>query len=68
MEEHRYYTGEVEVPTNADSECTEEIGVQAHMRLRLAYHGIDSMDSFSINMNGTENAYENGAVADYYLN
>lgn len=65
MEEHRYYTGEVEVPTNADSECTEEIGVQAHMRLRLAYHGIDSLDSLSITMNGTENTYAGGTIAGY---
>lgn len=65
MTEQRYYTGDVEVPTNADNECTEEIGVQEHMRLRLAYHGTDTLDSFSITMNGTENNYENGTVAGY---
>ncbi len=43
IEEHRYYSGTVEVPTDAGSECTTEIGVSYYDRVRLAYGGIEPL-------------------------
>lgn len=48
FEEHRYYYGNVEVPTDAATSCTEEVGENTYYRLRLAYDGIDSVDSFDV--------------------
>lgn len=55
LEEHRYYTGNVEVPTNALSACNEEISVNSYYRLRLAYGEVDNIDSLNItDADGTE--------------
>lgn len=48
FEEHRYYFGNVEVPTDASTACTEEVGENTYYRLRLAYDEIDSVDSFTV--------------------
>ena len=47
LEEHRYYSGSVEVPTDAASNCTTEISQSSYQRLRLAYDDIDSVEGFS---------------------
>jgi flagellar hook-associated protein 3 FlgL len=50
MEEHRYYTGDVTVPSVVDGntpECTTVVGTNSYDRIRLAYDEIDSVDSFS---------------------
>lgn len=54
LEEHRYYSGSVEVPADTQTECDTEIGVSNYDRLRLAYDGTTSVDSFSYTINGTE--------------
>ncbi len=54
MEEHRYYMGNVEVPSDANAECTQEVYVNAYQRLRLAYDSIESVESFSYTANGVE--------------
>lgn len=50
--EHRYYFGETEVPADAQTVCTTEIGTHTYNRLRLAYDGIDSFNSFSYTQAG----------------
>ena len=47
LQEHRYYFGETDVPADAKTACTTEIGTHTYSRLRLAYDGIDSLNSFS---------------------
>jgi flagellar hook-associated protein 3 FlgL len=50
MEEHRYYTGNVEVPTNVSTStplCDTEVGENTYDRIRLAYDEIGSVDGFS---------------------
>ncbi len=47
IEEKRYYSGSVEVPTSATEECDTVIAESAYDRIRLAYDEIDSVDSFS---------------------
>ena len=47
IQEHRYYSGNVEVPTDTSAECTTEVGVSYYDRVRLAYGGIASIDSFT---------------------
>lgn len=59
LEEHRYYTGDIQVPTDADSALDENdlnnhVDVGNYHRLRLAYDGIDSIDSFSFTVDGTD--------------
>lgn len=48
FEEHRYYYGDVTVPTDATTACTEDVGENTYHRLRLAYDGISSVDSFTV--------------------
>ena len=48
MKEQRYYYGETEIPADAATECTTEIGTDTYTRLRMAYDGIDSLDSVTI--------------------
>ena len=45
MKDQRYYYGETEIPADAAAECTTEIGTDTYTRLRMAYDGIDSLDS-----------------------
>lgn len=57
LEEHRYYTGDIPVPTNADAPLDDtdpanQVSVGNYYRLRLAYDDIDSIDSFSYTMDG----------------
>lgn len=47
MEEQRYYSGDVVVPDDASATCTTEIAVENYDRIRVAYDGIDRVDSFS---------------------
>ncbi len=54
LKEHRYYSGDVEVPTDAQTECDTEIDVNIYNRVRLAYDDITSLDSFSYSVNGTQ--------------
>ena len=53
LQEHRYYFGETDVPADAKTACTTEIGTHTYSRLRLAYDGIDSLNSFSYTEKGT---------------
>ena len=53
LQEKRYYYGETEVPADATTDCTTEIGTHEYSRLRLAYDGIDSLNSFSYTAKGT---------------
>lgn len=49
MEEHRYYSGNVEVPTSLNADCTTEVSENTYDRIRLAYDEIDRLDdNFSI--------------------
>ena len=48
MKDQRYYYGETEIPADAATECTTEIGTDTYTRLRMAYDGIDSLDSVTI--------------------
>lgn len=43
LEEHRYYSGTVEVPTDTNAECTTNVDVSYYDRVRLAYGGINSL-------------------------
>ncbi|MCM1282753.1 MAG: hypothetical protein NC180_06860 [Muribaculaceae bacterium] len=45
LHDHRYYYGEAEVPADAGTPCTTEIGTQTYSRLRLAYGETDALDS-----------------------
>lgn len=47
LTDHRYYYGSVDVPADADTECTTAIGTNTYSRLRLAYDGTTSLDSVS---------------------
>jgi flagellar hook-associated protein 3 FlgL len=47
LKDQRYYYGEAEVPADANTECTTEIGTHTYSRIRLAYDGIDSLDQIS---------------------
>ena len=47
IREHRYYYGTTEIPADASSTCDAQIGTNTHNRIRLAYDGADSLDSFS---------------------
>ena len=47
LKEHRYYFGETDIPADADSPCNAQIGTNTYNRIRLAYDGADSLDSFS---------------------
>ena len=46
LQEHRYYYGETQVPSDANTECTTEVGTNTYQRLRLAYDDTGSLDSF----------------------
>lgn len=52
LQEHRYYFGETDVPADAKTACTTEIGTHTYSRLRLAYDGVDSFDKFSYTAGG----------------
>lgn len=55
LEEHRYYTGDVQVPeavTGSVTECTTEISVNTYERIRLAYDGNIQMDNLSYTIDG----------------
>ena len=41
LEERRYYYGSTDVPADASTECTTEIGEQTYSRIRLAYDNIN---------------------------
>jgi flagellar hook-associated protein 3 FlgL len=47
LKDQRYYYGEAEVPADANTECTTDIGTHTYSRIRLAYDGIDSLDQIS---------------------
>lgn len=47
LQEHRYYYGSTEIPADAAAECDTQIGTNTYSRIRLAYDGSDSLDSFS---------------------
>ena len=52
LQEHRYYYGETQVPSDANTECTTEIGTNTYQRIRLAYDNTESLDSFSYTEKG----------------
>lgn len=58
LQEHRYYFGETDVPADANTACTTEIGTHTYSRLRLAYDSIDSMNTFSYTANGATTEME----------
>lgn len=58
LQEHRYYFGETDVPADANTECTTEVGTHTYSRLRLAYDSIDSMNTFSYTANGATTEME----------
>ena len=63
MKDQRYYYGETEIPADAATECTTEIGTDTYTRLRMAYDGIDSLDSVTITAaDGTD---QNATVTSY---
>lgn len=47
LEEHRYYGGNAQVPTDITNACTTEITKNTYERIRLAYDGVDSPDGLS---------------------
>lgn len=53
IKDSRYYYGETEVPADADTPCDAQIGTHTYSRIRLAYDGIDSLDSITYTVNGT---------------
>lgn len=58
LQEHRYYFGETDVPADAKTACTTEIGTHTYSRLRLAYDSIDSVNTFSYTANGATTEME----------
>lgn len=54
LQEHRYYSGDVEVPTGTQTECTTEIGVATYNRIRLGYDGTTKLDQFSYTIGNAE--------------
>lgn len=52
LQEYRYYYGETQVPSDANTECTTEVGTNTYQRLRLAYDDTESLDSFSYTAKG----------------
>ena len=64
LQEHRYYFGETDVPADANTECTTEVGTHTYNRLRLAYDGIESFDKFSYTAGGNTTEMELVSAAD----
>lgn len=64
FEEHRYYYGNVEVPSDASTSCTEKVGENTYYRLRLAYDNIDSIDSIAMKDSGG-NAINQYGMTEY---
>lgn len=64
LQEHRYYFGETDVPADAKTACTTEIGTHTYSRLRLAYDGVDSFDKFSYTAGGNTTEMELVSAAD----
>ena len=52
LQEHRYYYGETQVPSDANTKCTTEIGTNTYQRIRFAYDNTESLDSFSYTEKG----------------
>ena len=52
LQEYRYYYGETQVPSDANTECTTEVGTNTYQRLRLAYDDTESLDSVSYTAKG----------------
>lgn len=50
LHDQRYYFGEVTVPADASTACTDEIGTNTYSRLRLAY---DKISDLGDTLNGT---------------
>ena len=64
LQEHRYYYGETQVPSDANTECTTEVGTNTYQRLRLAYDDTESLDSFSYTAKGQTVKMETVSAAD----
>lgn len=64
LQEHRYYYGETQVPSDANTECTTEVGTNTYQRLRLAYDDTGSLDSFSYTAKGQTVKMETVSAAD----
>ena len=64
LKDHRYYFGETEIPADADTVCNAQIGTNTYSRLRLAYDGSDSLDSFSYTEGDTTTYMETVSAAD----
>lgn len=64
LQEHRYYFGKTDVPADAKTACTTEIGTHTYSRLRLAYDGVDSFDKFSYTAGGNTTDMELVSAAD----